>query len=122
MREMVKALRPILGTVAACRHVGISRASYNRSQRAAQQQPKRRRQSRRRLSEARRAEIRAILNAKRFVDLPPRQIWWNALYPGTSAILADPSIRTNSIESSVGNAPEYACAPPTNMQRSWLSP
>ncbi len=39
MREMVKALRPILGTVAACRHVGISRASYYRSQRAAPQQP-----------------------------------------------------------------------------------
>ena len=83
MREMVKALRPILGTVAACRHVGISRASYYRSQRAAQQQPKRRRQSRRRLPEARRAEIRAILNAKRFVDLPPRQIWATLLDEGT---------------------------------------
>ena len=66
---MVTLLRPIMGTQEACRHVGISRASYYRSRRPAAARPKRRPQNTRRLSEAKRAEIRALLNSERFMDL-----------------------------------------------------
>ncbi len=72
-----------MGWAEACRHVGISRASYYRSRHPAAARPKRRRKNRRRLSEAKRAEIRAILNSNRFLDLPPRQIWATLLDEGT---------------------------------------
>ena len=74
MKEMVTLLRPIVGTKAACRHVGLSRASYYRSRPPAPVRPKRRRKNVHGLSDARRAEIRAMLNSDRFMDLPPRQI------------------------------------------------
>ena len=83
MKEMVTLLRPIAGTKAACRHVGLSRASYYRSRRPAPERPKRRRKNVRRLSDAKRAEIRAMLNSDRFMDLPPRQIWATLLDEGT---------------------------------------
>ena len=82
MKEMVTQLRPIVGTTAACRHVGLSRASYYRSRRPAPARPKRRRKSARRLSDAKRAEIRAVLNSERFMDMPPRQIWATLLDEG----------------------------------------
>lgn len=83
MKELVTPLRPVVGTKAACRHVGLSRASYYRSRPQAAPRPKRRRKNVRRLSEANRAQIRAMLNSKRFMDLPPRQKWATLLDEGT---------------------------------------
>ena len=82
MKKMATALRPAMGTSEACRHVGISRASYYKSRHPVVPRPKRRRKSRRRLSEVKRAEMRAILNSDRFLDLPPRQIWATLLDEG----------------------------------------
>ncbi len=40
MREMVTALRTVMGTREACRHVGISRASDYRSRRRLSEGPR----------------------------------------------------------------------------------
>ncbi len=86
MKEILAALRPVMGWVEACRHVGISRASYYRSRHPAAPRPKRRRKSRRRLSETKRVQIRAILNSDRFLDFPPRQIWATLLDEGAGPL------------------------------------
>ncbi len=54
MKKMATALRPVMGTSEACRHVGISRAFYYRSRHPVVPRPKRRRKSRRRLSSGQR--------------------------------------------------------------------
>ena len=82
MKEILAALRPVMGTSEACQHVGISRVSYYRSRHPVVPRPKRRRKSRRRLSEVKRAEIRAILNSDGFLERPPRQIWATLLDEG----------------------------------------
>ncbi len=48
MKEILAALRPVMGTSEACRHVGLSRASYYRSRHPVVPRPKRRRKGRRR--------------------------------------------------------------------------
>ena len=79
----------ILNQAKPCPTIGvhlISRVSYYRSLRPAAPRPKRRRKIRRRLSETKRAEMCAILNSDRFLDLPPHQIWATLLNEGTGPL------------------------------------
>ena len=75
MNEMATLLRSAMSVSEACSYAGVSRASWYRSRRAPSPRQKASRRSPRRLLEARRAEIRAVLNSERFMDMPPRQIW-----------------------------------------------
>lgn len=78
---MVDQLCGVMSTMEACRHVGFSRATYYRSRRP-MKTPSKRRRNASRLSDARRAEILAVLNSDRFMDQPPRQIWARLLDEG----------------------------------------
>ena len=85
MVETVKALIPITGVRAACKVVGLPRATYYRSQRAKkeqQQKRKKRAPNKRRLSNEEREEILAVLYSERFCDLSPRQIYATLLDEG----------------------------------------
>ena len=124
MKQMVTRLRPILGTKAACRHVGISRASYYRRP-AAKKKPRRTPVGR--LSTAQRAKIRALLNSERFMDLPPRQIWatlldegryvchWRTMYRGENDEIRER--RHQRTPPSYPKPERLACAP--NELGSW---
>lgn len=73
----VTQIRPQVGLGAACQALRLSRATYSRWQRRAALQtvPLARRPSPpRSLSEGERTQVLAILNEKRFQDLPPAQV------------------------------------------------
>ena len=85
MVETVKALTPTVSVRAACKVVGLPRATYYRSQRAKkeqQQKRKKRAPNTRRLSNEEREEILAVLYSERFCDLSPRQIYATLLDEG----------------------------------------
>jgi putative transposase len=74
MRQTAEQLAPTVGVSTACQVLGIPRSSLYR---ARQPQPpaKPRPKPSRALSEQERAEVRAVLNSKRFQDCPPRQVY-----------------------------------------------
>ena len=71
MREMLAALPAVMDTTQACR----DRLRLLLQEPASGGAAAGRRKSGHRLSEAKRAEMRAILNAERFLERPPRRIW-----------------------------------------------
>ena len=82
MIETVEQLAPTVGVKRGCQDLGVPRSSLYR---ARQPQPpaKPRPKPDRALSEAERAEVRAVLNSDRFQDSPPRQVYATLLDEGT---------------------------------------
>jgi putative transposase len=74
-------LIPLVGIAAACMALGVSRASYYRSQKP-QLPPKPRPTPPRALSEDQRADVLAILDSDRFVDKSPWQVYAELLDDG----------------------------------------
>ncbi len=77
----VEGLRQQIGVRAACQAVGLSRSRFYRHrqpQPAAQPKPA----PERKLSEQERLEVRALLNAPRFVDQAPREVYATLLDEG----------------------------------------
>jgi putative transposase len=78
---MAEALGQQIGIVTACQVLHGPRSSlYPARQPQAEPQP--RAKSGRALSEAERAEVRAVLNSEAFVDLAPRQVYASVLDDG----------------------------------------
>jgi len=75
-------LLPIVGIAAACRALGVARASYYRAQRPPKEARPRPRPHRA-LSESETAATLEALNSDRFVDQPPRQVYAALLDEGT---------------------------------------
>jgi putative transposase len=74
-------LIPIVGVVAACAALGVSRASYYRA-RCPKQSPAPRPRPPRALSDQERAEVLAVLDSERFADKPPAQVYAELLDEG----------------------------------------
>jgi putative transposase len=74
-------LIPLVGIVAACVALGVSRASYYRSQKPAPA-PKPRPQPARALSDDERARVLAILDSDPYMDLAPAQVYAKLLEDG----------------------------------------
>ncbi|MBE7449918.1 MAG: IS3 family transposase [Kofleriaceae bacterium] len=74
-------LIPIVGVVAACLALGVSRATYYRRQRVSHPLPPRPTPPRA-LSSAERAEVLATLDSERFVDKAPAQVYAELLDEG----------------------------------------
>jgi putative transposase len=84
IEEAVTTLAPTTGTAAACRVLGVSRASHyrRRRERAAGDHPGRRPPARA-LTERERQTVRATLHSERFRDAAPAQVYATLLDEGT---------------------------------------
>lgn len=78
--EGLTSLHPLVGIVAACVALGVSRASYYRAQKPAA--PKPRPRPARALSDEERAQVLATLDSERFMDLAPAQVYAQLLEDG----------------------------------------
>jgi putative transposase len=78
----VDELAPVVGRKAACAAVGRSRASHYRARRPPRCGPPAPRRSHRRLAEAEAEVVIATLNAERFCDKAPAQVWATLLDEG----------------------------------------
>ena len=79
----VLVVEPLLGTAAACRALGVSRASLYRRRgppRVLERRP--RRSPARALSELERSRVLDVLHSDRFVDSSPAQVWATLLDEG----------------------------------------
>jgi putative transposase len=74
-------LIPLVGIVAACVALGVSRASYYR-RRKPRREPKPRPRSHRALTADQRADVLAVLDSPRFADRAPRQVYARLLDDG----------------------------------------
>jgi len=79
--EELASLHPLVGIVAACVALGVSRAGYYRAQRPAVA-PKPRPRPARALSDEERARVLATLDSERFMDLAPAQVYAKLLEDG----------------------------------------
>lgn len=75
------SLHPVVGIVAACVALGVSRASYYRAQKPAVS-PKPRPRPARGLSDEEQARVLAVLDSERFMDLAPAQVYATLLEDG----------------------------------------
>ena len=79
----VEELAPIVGTSAACRAVGVPRASLYRRRRPPKRRlPRSRRTPSRALTPVERRDVLELLHRPEFVDLPPRQVYASLLTNG----------------------------------------
>ena len=79
----VLVVEPLLGTAAACRALGVSRASLYRRRRPPRVLERRpRRSPARALSELERSRVLDVLHSDRFVDSSPAQVWATLLDEG----------------------------------------
>ena len=85
MMEAVSALSVIVGVVAACIVLGVSRASYyrQRAPKSPTHTASERKPSSRALPEPERQQVLDTLNSERFVDLAPPQVYATLLDEGT---------------------------------------
>jgi transposase InsO family protein len=79
--EGMASLHPLVGIVAACVALGVSRASYYRAQKPAEAPTPRPRPARA-LSDEERAQVLATLDSERFMDLAPAQVYAKLLEDG----------------------------------------
>jgi putative transposase len=83
MQSAVEELRPVIGTRAACRAVGVAAATFYRRRRSAAPCPQRPRPAPpRALSEPEREAVVEVLHSERFVDCSPAQVWATLLDEG----------------------------------------
>ena len=76
--ETITELAPVVGTKAACRAVGRSRATHYRRHRRSPAPPRQCREPARQpraLTEAEEAEVLAVLHSERFVDMAPAEVY-----------------------------------------------
>ncbi len=77
-------IEPMIGTLPACRALGVSRAGVYRRRRPSRVREHRPRPaSARALSEAERARVLEQLHSERFVDASPAEVWATLLDEGT---------------------------------------
>jgi len=74
-------LIPLVGVVAACAALAVSRASYYRAQKP-KAEPKPRARPARALTDVERAQLLAVLDSERFMDLAPAQVYAQLLEDG----------------------------------------
>jgi hypothetical protein len=83
MQTAVEELRPVVGTRAACRAVGVAPATFYRRRRpAAPRERKPRLAPERALSGEEREAVLEVLRSERFVDCSPAQVWATLLDEG----------------------------------------
>lgn len=75
MMDTIKQLGPELGVVAACAAVGLARATYYRQLQPKVHGPAPKKTSPRELTAEEKAEVLAVLNEERFVDLAPAEVF-----------------------------------------------
>ena len=79
--QAIAFLVPLVGVVAACMALGVSRASYYRAHRP-KPEPKRRPRPARALSEEERTHVLAMLDSEAFMDKAPAQVYAKLLEDG----------------------------------------
>ncbi len=83
IEQTVEELTPIVGTLPACRALGVAPATIYRRRRPPEPRPRRSRpRPARSLSEAERAAVLAELHSLRFLDCSPAQVWATLLDEG----------------------------------------
>jgi putative transposase len=83
MQRAVEELRPVIGTRAACRAVGVAPATFYRRHRpAAPREAKPRPTPERALSAEEREAVLEVLRSERFVDCSPAEVWATLLDEG----------------------------------------
>lgn len=83
MKNVIEATAETVPVKALCAALGFPRSTFYRlRQPAPPVAPARRRPSPRALSPAERAQVRAVLNSERFVDMAPRQVYGTLLDEG----------------------------------------
>lgn len=82
MMDTIKQLGPELGVVAACAAVGLARATYYRQLQPKVHGPAPKKTSPRELTAEEKAEVLAVLNEERFVDLAPAEVFATLLDEG----------------------------------------
>jgi len=80
--DTIKQLGPELGVVAACAAVGLARATYYRQLQPKVHGPAPKKTSPRELTAEEKAEVLAVLNEERFVDLAPAEVFATLLDEG----------------------------------------
>ncbi|GFP26554.1 putative transposase, partial [Candidatus Hakubella thermalkaliphila] len=78
-----QALATTIGTAAACRGLGLARASFYRRHLGQPEPAKVRRQSARALGDRERQDVLAVLHSQRFMDQTPREVYATLLDEGS---------------------------------------